>query len=531
MKTILNTAIFLLISQLFLSCSDGEFGNNVRSSDSEEGSSAASALSSIGLYGQTALSGSTVDFGTTQSDACLSTITDSDRNIYCAGNTNGAIDSSEAADATGDAFIMKMDKDGNLLWVTQLGSNKAAVLDSSSSDVCYSITLDDDGNVYCAGETSSGLSETNGGGSDAFVAKLDTNGNIIWISQLGGDTDDGVIVQNASGNEQCYGVKVDSDGNVYCAGNTSGALGEANAGITDIFFTKLNSSGAVQWVKQFGSATVNVGGKAVDASAQDSCYGLDIDSSGNLYCAGRTSGDFAEPISGVFGDADIIFAMVDSTGAPQWVAQLGTVTGSGDNSATDECYSITVSNDGNHVYCVGHTAGTPGETNAGGNDIVAVKLDGSGNLLWISQLGDVKEVLLSSDFSQSESCAGAVGVSNNGTFVDVDSDGNLYATCATAGGAVADTNGGGFGIDVFIFKMKEADGSVEWMTQLGSSIPGSNGHEIPFSLHVDNGVNLIVSGLLIHNSGGFMGGVDLGAAGSIYNPFLFRMGLDGSFSL
>ncbi len=46
------------------------------------------------------------------------------------------------------------------------------------------------------------------------------------------------------GSAVCSGVAVDSSGNVYCAGYTNGALGEANLnGNNDAFVMKLNSSG------------------------------------------------------------------------------------------------------------------------------------------------------------------------------------------------------------------------------------------------------------------------------------------------
>ncbi len=48
-----------------------------------------------------------------------------------------------------------------------------------------------------------------GGGSDAFVTKFDTNGNMVYSTYLGG-----------SGEDQAEGIGVDSLGNVYVTGQT-----------------------------------------------------------------------------------------------------------------------------------------------------------------------------------------------------------------------------------------------------------------------------------------------------------------------
>ncbi len=51
------------------------------------------------------------------------------------------------------------------------------------------------------------------------------------------------------------GVATDSSGNVYVAGGTYGGLdGNTNAGNSDLFVVKYNSSGTKQWTKQMGSS-------------------------------------------------------------------------------------------------------------------------------------------------------------------------------------------------------------------------------------------------------------------------------------
>ena len=64
-----------------------------------------------------------------------------------------------------------------------------------------------------------------------------------------------------SGGDYCYSVVLDDSGNIYCAGYTSGAMGEANGGNYDAFVMKLNSSGDLQWVTQLGETTTANGGR------------------------------------------------------------------------------------------------------------------------------------------------------------------------------------------------------------------------------------------------------------------------------
>jgi hypothetical protein len=52
---------------------------------------------------------------------------------------------------------------------------------------------------------------TVGGGNDAFAAKLDSSGNLIWNTFLGG-----------TGTDETFAVAVDGTGNVYVAGFTAG---------------------------------------------------------------------------------------------------------------------------------------------------------------------------------------------------------------------------------------------------------------------------------------------------------------------
>ena len=78
-----------------------------------------------------------------------------------------------------------------------------------------------------------------------------------------------------------YGVAVDSSGNAYITGETSGGLdSNSNAGDKDVFVVKYNSSGIKQWTQQIGTSSADYGNA------------IAVDSSGNSYITGVTGGSF-----------------------------------------------------------------------------------------------------------------------------------------------------------------------------------------------------------------------------------------------
>ncbi len=109
------------------------------------------------------------------------------------------------------------------MWIQQFGS--------AGADQAYTISIDSNNLVYVAGLTTRDLGGQNAGFDDAFLAKFDTNGNLLGIDQFGTvgvDTADGI---NAKFPDQ-----------VYVAGVTDGSLGGINAGSYDAFLSIRNSA-------------------------------------------------------------------------------------------------------------------------------------------------------------------------------------------------------------------------------------------------------------------------------------------------
>jgi hypothetical protein len=138
-------------------------------------------------------------------------------------------------------------------------------------------------------------------------------------------------------------------------------LGEANGGTEDAFIAKYDSSGNLQWLRQLGSVSASAGA----SSGSDSCNGITVDTFDNVYCGGYTTGSLGEANGG---DVDAFITKFDSSGALQWVRQLGSVSApSGASSENDFCNGITTDTSGN-IFCGGYTSGSLGEANGGSAD-------------------------------------------------------------------------------------------------------------------------------------------------------------------
>ncbi len=144
-------------------------------------------------------------------------ITDSAGNVYIASSTNGNLGGTNAGGK--DAWVAKYDSSGNQLWLKQFGT--------AADDIATDVKTDAFGNLYLTGQTAGSLGGTNAGGTDAWFAKYDENGNLLWIQQTGTSADDSAT-----------GIAPITAGNFYLTGGTEGSLGGPNAGDFDIWVAK-----------------------------------------------------------------------------------------------------------------------------------------------------------------------------------------------------------------------------------------------------------------------------------------------------
>ena len=227
----------------------------------------------------------TKQLGTSSGDSASGVATDTSGNIYVAGSTGGGLDGNTSAGKS-DLFVVKYNSSGTKQWTKQLGT--------SSGDSASGVATDTSGNIYVAGSTGGGLDGNSSAGNfDLFVVKYNSSGTKQWTKQLG--TPDA---------DSATGVATDSLGNVYVAGTTHGELdGNSNAGSSDIFVVKYNSSGTKQWTRQLGT------------SSDDYATGVATDASGNIYVTGSTSGGLDGNSNA--GEWDLFVVKYDSDGNKQ----------------------------------------------------------------------------------------------------------------------------------------------------------------------------------------------------------------------
>jgi hypothetical protein len=366
----------------------------------------------IGIQWNTFLGSSNWDYGR---DIAL----DSSGNIYVTGSSDATWGSPVHAHSIGyDAFVAKVNSNGNMLWNTFLGG--------SIDDAGHSLASDGAGNVFVTGisEASWGSPINPFSGSiDVFVAKLDTNGNILWNTFLGSGNDD-----------RGYGIALDNSGNMYIIGysNTSwGSPLNAHSGGNDAFVAKLDNSGNLVWNTFLGG--------------EDEDYGYDIesDSTGNVYVTGESDATWGSPVYAHSGGYDAFVAGMDSSGNLLWNTFLG-------SSNYDEGNAISLDSSGN-IYVTGEsdaTWGSPVNAHSGSGDAYVACMDSSGNLLWNTFLG-------SSNYDE-------------GNAISLDSSGNIYVTGesdATWGSPVNAYNGSA---DAYVAGM-DSSGNLLWNTFLGSA--------------------------------------------------------------
>jgi hypothetical protein len=328
--------------------------------------------------------------GGSGSDVGYSISIDSNGDVYLAGFFNGTSDFDPGTGVynltsagVNDIYVLKLNSTGIFVWAKRMGS--------TGDDYAISLAVDAN-NVYTTGyfegtvdfDPGTGIFNlTSSGNNDCFVSKLDALGNFVWARKFGGTQFD-----NGSS------ITVDATGNVYTTGPFMSTVDfdpgagvfnlTAPSGGTDVFISKLNSSGNFVWAKQFTGPTLN-----------RVSYGISLDAAGNVLIAGNfdSTSDF-DPGTGFFNLSpfsanvdDIFITKLDASGNFVWAKQLG-------GTGNDRAFSICTDVAGN-VYSGGYfnsiadfdpNAGIYNLNSSGGSDAFISKLNSSGNFVWAIQI-------------------------------------------------------------------------------------------------------------------------------------------------
>ena len=381
-------------------------------------------------------------YGSTGYEGGYGIATDSNGNVYLTGLFDGSMNvgSYTLASNSGsyDIFVIKLDTGGNVEWAKNYGS--------ANYDDGYAIATDSSDNVYLTGQFYGSMNvgsistlTSNGGYSDIFVMKLDSDGIEKWAKNYGSTSTTSTTVGG--------GIATDSSGNVYLTGffNSSMNVGSytlaSNGGSYDIFVIKLDTYGDEKWAKSYGTANNDYG------------FGIATDSYSNVYLTGEFSGSMNvgslpnSPLISINASPDVFVMKLDTSGDVQWANSYG-------STSSDTGYGIATDNTGN-VYLTGHfdismNVGSYTLASNGSNDIFVIKLDTGGNVQWANSYGSTS--------------------SDTGNRIATDNTGNVYLTgyfdiSMNVGSYTLASNGSN---DIFVIKL-DTGGNVQWANSYGST--------------------------------------------------------------
>ena len=119
-------------------------------------------------------------FGGTQTDEARAIVKTNDGNYLIVGDTRSNDLDVSFNNGAADFWIIKISPEGNLIWEKTFGG--------SSFDAARSVTKSQDGGFIISGSSRSTNRDvtSNNGQNDAWVFKIDSNGNIAWQKSLGG---------------------------------------------------------------------------------------------------------------------------------------------------------------------------------------------------------------------------------------------------------------------------------------------------------------------------------------------------------
>lgn len=318
-------------------------------------------------------------------DIAFNVAIDNAENVFASGQTQSwaSIATTGAYSTTisgvDDAFLSKFNSAGTIQWSTYYGGG--------SEDWAHALTVDGGGNAYIAGHTwsSSGIATTGAhqtywaGASaswgDAFLAKFNPAGGVVWSTYYGG-----------SGDDIGAGLTVTGAGDILMTGGTASLWGVATTGahITTYdtyhraFLTKFTNAGVQLWGTYCSS-----GASAIVSDVNGNIY---LGGSADALGAVGTPGSHQPAFAG--GWADGFLARFNSSGFLQW----GTFYG---GEYSDYGNSVAVDDSG-FIYLAGETESNTGISTPGAykpvkdtpqNDAFVAKFDSSGSRIWGTYFG------------------------------------------------------------------------------------------------------------------------------------------------
>ena len=244
-------------------------------------------------------------------------------------NTGNVFLTGESWGSRLDIVTIKYDSEGNKIWVNRY-DGPARMYESA-----LDMAVDKYGNVYVTG-----YSEDGGREKDCITIKYANDGNLLWVALYSGP-------ENAR--DMGREIAVDENGNVFVTGISYG-IGTSS----DMFTIMYDTNGNEVWVQQYD------GPGHYFEFAED----ITLDNNGNVYVTGQSYG--------IGTSRDYVTIKYSPTGNEEWVTRYN-----GPGNDYDTPTTVVVNNDGN-IYVTGWSYNSDGN-----EDCVTIKYDQSGGEIWV----------------------------------------------------------------------------------------------------------------------------------------------------
>lgn len=248
----------------------------------------------------------------------------------------------------GDAFLCRMDSSGNVIWLQTWGD--------TLYDIAYSYAPTSDGGFIVCGLTQ----EAAPADFDAFLIRTDAFGDTLWTRQIGGP-----------GIDHAVSVIQTADGGFAFSGKCM----SYGAGSSDIYLVRTDAAGDTLWTRVIGG------------TGWDEGMCLRELPNGDLAVCGGTN-SYGE------GDYDQLLLRTDASGVVLWMHTYG-------GTKIEAAYGMSLTSDGGFVFTgytetfgEGHApANLPGEHVLGTDsaNVLTIRTNGNGDTTWCMSYGGAKK--------------------------------------------------------------------------------------------------------------------------------------------
>jgi len=215
-----------------------------------------------------------------------------------------------------DAFLVKFNDLGKRIWGTYFGGE--------NGETANALALDDNDNIYITGNTNSKtaisinnnfqtqLNDSYSSNYDGFLTKFNSDGNVIWSTYIGGESQEDMKAIAVRNNTVAIGGFSSSSTNI----STPGVFQESHNEISDGIVYKFSTSGQRKWSTYYGGEQI------------DEIYSIEIDDEDNIYIGGQTASKINMTTPGSFDSSNSFsykgfFAKLNTNGQRVWGTYLG----------------------------------------------------------------------------------------------------------------------------------------------------------------------------------------------------------------